>query len=273
LFIDQIDSQNKAKNAQYSQFMAYANNPNVFALGLKDACCKEPLCCCASALGSPYGFTACWARSKILDTYHNGTADFICCQNYLPPCCCLQPAECCPGSALGLCLEGCCFPMTSLSVARLHMMDTKQIQPDPCDWQIIAFANFLQILSCLFHIAAIFAEEFRDAAAILDLIADLVKIVERLRAAGVEVVLQSTLACRDCGARTAQIRELNERLGAWAAEAAVRPGAPLQWLDLNASLADTDGRLRAELTYDGVHLNGPGYVAWRAAIAPRLGPR
>jgi lysophospholipase L1-like esterase len=103
--------------------------------------------------------------------------------------------------------------------------------------------------------------------------ADLVKIVERLRAAGVEVVLQSTLACRDCGARTAQIRELNERLGAWAAEAAVRPGAPLQWLDLNASLADTDGRLRAELTYDGVHLNGPGYVAWRAAIAPRLGPR
>ena len=174
MFIDQIDSQNKAKNAQYSQFMAYANNPNVFALGLKDACCKEPLCCCASALGSPLGFTACWARSKILDTYHNGTADFICCQNYLPPCCCLQPAECCPGSALGLCLEGCCFPMTSLSVARLHMMDTKQIQPDPCDWQIIAFANFLQILSCLFHIAAIFAEEFRDAAAILDLIADLV---------------------------------------------------------------------------------------------------
>jgi len=163
-----------AKGAQYNQFLAYQNNPNNFALGLKDACCKEPLCCCASALGSPCGFTACWARSKVLDTYYNGTADFICCQGYLPGCCCIQPTECCPGSGFGLCCEGCCFPMTSLSVARLHMMDTKKIQPDPCDWQIIACANCLQLVACIFHIIAIFVEELRDAAAILDLIADLV---------------------------------------------------------------------------------------------------
>ena len=104
-------------------------------------------------------------------------------------------------------------------------------------------------------------------------VADLVQIVERLRGEGVAVVLQSTLACRDCGARSAQILEVNERLRAWAADAAMLPGARLDWLDLNASLADADGRLRAELTYDGVHLNGAGYVAWRSAISPVLGPR
>jgi len=163
-----------SKGAQYNQFLEYQNNPNTFALGLKDACCKEPLCCCLSGFGAGCGFTACWARSKVLDTYYKGTEDFVCCQGYIPGCCCIQPAECCKGSIVGLFCEGCCFPMTSLSVARLHMMDTKRIRPDPCDWQIIAFANCLQLIACIFHIAAIFAEELREAAAILDLIADLV---------------------------------------------------------------------------------------------------
>ena len=79
-----------------------------------------------------------------------------------------------PGSEAGLCIEGCCCPMISLSVARLHIMDVKRIQPDPCDWQIIAFSNALQCLSAIVNIIAIFVEQLRDAAEIIDLIADLV---------------------------------------------------------------------------------------------------
>jgi len=163
-----------AKAAQYGKFLDHQGNPNEFALPLKDACCKEPLCCCLSGMGAGCGFTACWARSKVLDTYYNGTQDFICCQGYIPGCCCVQPTECCPGSMVGLFCEGCCFPMTSLSVARLHLMDSKRIHPDPCDWQIIQCANCLQLIACIFHILAIFFEELREAAAILDCVADMV---------------------------------------------------------------------------------------------------
>ena len=51
-------------------------------------------------------------------------------------------------------------------------MDTKKIRPDPMDYQIIHCANCLQLLSCVCHCAAICMEELREAAYILDWIAD-----------------------------------------------------------------------------------------------------
>jgi len=53
-------------------------------------------------------------------------------------------------------------------------MDAKRIRPDPWDYQIIAFSNCLQLASCILDIIAIFVEEAREAANIVDLIADLV---------------------------------------------------------------------------------------------------
>jgi len=72
-------------------------------------------------------------------------------------------------------LEGCCFPMISLSIARIHLMDSKQIRPDPCDWQLIELANCLQLISCILDIAAALAniEALSQAAFIVDIIADL----------------------------------------------------------------------------------------------------
>jgi len=54
------------------------------------------------------------------------------------------------------------------------MMDIKRIRPDPCDFQIIAFSNFLQLVNCIVQIVAIFVEQAREAAMIIDIIADLV---------------------------------------------------------------------------------------------------
>ena len=48
--------------------------------GLKDAPCAEPGCCIASCCGAPFGCTACWARKAVLEKYHNGVPDFVCCQ-------------------------------------------------------------------------------------------------------------------------------------------------------------------------------------------------
>lgn len=52
-------------------------------------------------------------------------------------------------------------------------MDAKSIRPDPCDWQIIACANLLQCIACILQIVAIFVSEVREAAEIVDIIADL----------------------------------------------------------------------------------------------------
>ena len=38
------------------------------------------------------------------------------------------------------------------------MMDAKQNRPDPCDYQIIACSNVLQLLSCVLDIVAVFVE-------------------------------------------------------------------------------------------------------------------
>lgn len=148
------------------------NQPHQFALGLKDAPCAEPACCCLSFCGVPHGCTACWARKAVLEMYDGGVENFVCCQGYIGKCCCIDPRECCKGSMTGLILEGCFCPVLSLSIARVHMMAMKQIRPDPIDYQLIACSNCLQLASCVLDIIAIFVEPARDAALILDYVAD-----------------------------------------------------------------------------------------------------
>ncbi|MBQ9555478.1 MAG: sialate O-acetylesterase [Muribaculaceae bacterium] len=42
------------------------------------------------------------------------------------------------------------------------------------------------------------------------------------------------------------------------------------WINLYPLFADNQGRLRADLTNDGLHLMGQGYLIWRDALAPHL---
>jgi len=147
-------------------------SPHRFGVGLKDACCAEPGCCIIAMLGVPFGCTACWARKAVLDKYHNGVQDYVCCQGYLGQCCCVDTRECCKGSGFGLCLEGLCCPVLSTSLARIHLMQTKRLRPDPCDWQLIQCSNCLQLLSCILDIVAIFFKPARDLAHLVDCIAD-----------------------------------------------------------------------------------------------------
>ena len=60
-----------------------------------------------------------------------GVEDFVVFQGYIPGCCCLNFAEICPTGQIGMILEGCCCPVLSLSIARIHLMDQKRIRPDP----------------------------------------------------------------------------------------------------------------------------------------------
>lgn len=61
-----------------------------------------------------------------------------------------------------------------------------------------------------------------------------------------------------------RIRQLN----ALYADIAAQRG--IAFIDLYSQFDDGRGELRAELTYDRLHLTGAGYAVWRAALAPYL---
>jgi hypothetical protein len=154
--------------------IAMQDNPNTFDLALKNAACKDPCCCCIGTCGTVYcGLSSCWARKSVLEAVASGIPDFICCQGYAPKCGPCNPESCCPGSPIGLCLEGCLCPVLSISVARIHIMEKRAIQPDPCDYQIIQCSNFLQLLACICQIAAMFEPALEELAEIIGCIADI----------------------------------------------------------------------------------------------------
>jgi lysophospholipase L1-like esterase len=95
------------------------------------------------------------------------------------------------------------------------------------------------------------------------------KIVSQLEKSGMKVFIQSTLLCNEakagwisCAAIQGKIRELNGRLAALASR-------NVAFIDINAGLAG-EGGLKSGLTYDGVHLNGEGYLAWKREISKYL---
>ena len=58
------------------------------------------------------------------------------------------------------------------------------------------------------------------------------------------------------------IRDINAKL-----EPEVRRRG-LTWVNLHPAFCDADGNLRADLTNDGLHLLGPGYLIWRDIVLP-----
>lgn len=109
-----------------------------------------------------------------------------------------------------------------------------------------------------------FADAHRSVAAVW---ASYQQIVQRLERSGITVVVVSTLPChaakgawKSCGRYNSKIRALNTRL--------VRlEGGSVTFLDLWPALV-AGGNLKAEFTFDGIHLNGNGYQQWTRAMAP-----
>ena len=109
-----------------------------------------------------------------------------------------------------------------------------------------------------------FADAHRSVAAVW---ANYQQIVKRLESSGIKVVVVSTLPChtvkgawKSCGSYNSKIRVLNTRL-------ARLSGSRVTFLDLWPVLV-AGGNLRAEFTFDGIHLNGNGYQQWKKAMAP-----
>ena len=103
-------------------------------------------------------------------------------------------------------------------------------------------------------------------------VANIRKIVERFQSESprTKLYVQSVFPVNDSfkkfakqhGRHDADIVAVNKELEALCTEKGI------VYIDLWTLLADADGKLRSDLTNDGLHLTGEGYVVWRDAVKP-----
>lgn len=107
---------------------------------------------------------------------------------------------------------------------------------------------------------------------VAEVVANIRKIVERFQSESprTKLYVQSVFPVNDSfkkfaakhGRHDADIVAVNEGLQALCAEKGI------VYIDLWTPLADKNGKLRSDLTNDGLHLMGEGYVVWRDAVLP-----
>jgi len=105
-----------------------------------------------------------------------------------------------------------------------------------------------------------------------EVVANVRKIVERFQSESprTKLYVQSVFPVNDSfkkfatrhGRHDADIVAVNKELQALCAEKGI------VYIDLWTPLADKNGKLRADLTNDGLHLMGEGYIVWRDAVMP-----
>ena len=103
-----------------------------------------------------------------------------------------------------------------------------------------------------------------------EVVANVRKIVERFQSESprTKFYVQSVFPVNDSfkkyaakhGRHDADIVAVNKGLQALCAEKGI------VYIDLWTLLADKNGKLRADLTNDGLHLMGEGYLAWKTVI-------
>ena len=140
--------------------------------GMRDAGCNEPICCCA-------GMLLPWCTQYHLrkEALGGDMSQYVCCQGYFD-CCCFTAGsfgerdspECC------LCVESFCCVHFATQATRFYVMDTRQIQPDPCDNQIVRCQNALQCLTCIVQLVGCLtgSRDIQEVGLLLRQISDLV---------------------------------------------------------------------------------------------------
>lgn len=89
------------------------------------------------------------------------------------------------------------------------------------------------------------------------------KVIQSISNRKIDVVIQSTLECSNCGSTTKKIRKLNVLLEKYAND------NHITFININASLSDGDG-LKPSYQQDGVHPNVEGYKVWSSMLSPYL---
>jgi lysophospholipase L1-like esterase len=97
---------------------------------------------------------------------------------------------------------------------------------------------------------------------------ELVSTIRKL-SPGTKLYVQSILPVNNSVARTGRKNKdvvyVNSEISAFC-----KDKTNVEYIDLYDVLADEEGNLKAEYTYDGAHLNGAAYLKWKEVIAPLL---
>mmetsp|Transcript_25067 Transcript_25067/g.58087 ORF Transcript_25067/g.58087 Transcript_25067/m.58087 type:complete len:251 (+) Transcript_25067:126-878(+) len=143
---------------------------NTWNTGMVNAPCADPCCCLASLL-----FPCCSAMYVRKEVLGGSLERYKCCQGYYD-CMCFKAGSLGEESMpeVCLCLEALLCEACSISSSRFFIMDTRSIQPDPCDTRLIRLNNFLVLLSCVCHILAMIDDTFDSIADLVELISDIV---------------------------------------------------------------------------------------------------
>lgn len=106
--------------------------------------------------------------------------------------------------------------------------------------------------------------DFYRGKSLDDVFKDYTKIINELQDNNIQVYIQSTLECSNCGDNLEKVRLLNQRLEQLALE------GKLTFININDGLTSKDDGLLPEYTSDGIHLTGSGYIKWSQTIAPYI---
>jgi lysophospholipase L1-like esterase len=103
------------------------------------------------------------------------------------------------------------------------------------------------------------------ARKVADIVAGIGALIETARAKAPEaqIILTAIFPRSEAGV-VDEIRSINSELGKLAAKEQVR------FIDIYDELADSDGRMRADMATDGLHLSKAGYSVWVDALRPML---
>lgn len=89
-----------------------------------------------------------------------------------------------------------------------------------------------------------------------------IKLIKKLEAENIEVIVQSTIECsiNTCGENLIKLRKLNLKLKKYCEE------NQILFVNLNKGLSTISEGLIKKYTWDGIHLTGSGYLEWSKQI-------
>ena len=146
-----------------------------WATPLISAPCQEPVWFCAGLV-----LPSCSAYLLRKEALGGNMSNYSCCQGYFDCAPCFQAGKFGEADNPELCLliEACFCTHFAVQATRFHMMDTRNIRPDPTDNRVIRLHNCLQCLSFIADMAACISKdaEMIDAAQAIRIVADCVYI-------------------------------------------------------------------------------------------------
>jgi len=135
-------------------YAKYADNQTTFDVSLLKTPCAEPCCWIGSMAFLPCA--AVKMRHRALNHVEPGSgwSNYLCCQGFIPGCCCIKPGELGEKSCPCLCMtcEALCCPGCAVSSTSYLIRDHHSLGLDEDDYRVIQCNNCIQCFREIFNL-------------------------------------------------------------------------------------------------------------------------